>query len=39
MKVSGNSLAPNAKLQTLTPLDFGRQHIKREIVPQRRAAQ
>ncbi|HZU35933.1 MAG TPA: transglutaminase domain-containing protein, partial [Gemmataceae bacterium] len=30
MKVNGVSLASNAKLQTLTPLDFGRQHIKRE---------
>lgn len=30
MKVNGISLAANARLQTLTPLDFGRQHIKRE---------
>jgi len=31
MKVNGTSLAANSTVQTLTPLDFGRQHIKREI--------
>ena len=30
MKVNGTSLSPHAKMQTLTPLDFAHQHIKRE---------
>ena len=30
MRVDGNSLTNNAKVQTITPLSFGHQHIKRE---------